>query len=132
MKKALVFLMTAVMALNVCACGGKAETAKQETAEEKTVEEEAAVDTAAQEEEAFKPEKDISFNRWHLTQVEQQISRQELSQKYMFKICGRKCGSQQHYRFRRTGSGRTGKSDGSGWLHLVACSGRILSAGSAW
>lgn len=61
MKKALVFLMTAVMALNVCACGGKAETAKQETAEEKTVEEEAAVDTAAQEEEAFKPEKDISF-----------------------------------------------------------------------
>ena len=57
MKKALVFLMTAVMALNVCACGGKAETAKQETAEEKTVEEEAAVDTAAQEEEAFKPEK---------------------------------------------------------------------------
>ena len=45
MKKALVFLMTAVMALNVCACGGKAETAKQETAEEKTVEEEAAVDT---------------------------------------------------------------------------------------
>ena len=49
MKKALVFLMTAVMALNVCACGGKAETAKQETAEEKTVEEEAAVDTAAQE-----------------------------------------------------------------------------------
>lgn len=61
MKKALVFLMTAVMALNVCACGGKVETAKQETAEEKTVEEEAAVDTAAQEEEAFKPEKDISF-----------------------------------------------------------------------
>ena len=36
MEKALVFLMTAVMALNVCACGGKAETAKQETAEEKT------------------------------------------------------------------------------------------------
>ena len=61
MKKALVFLMTAVMALNVCACGGKAETAKQETAEEKTVEEEAAVDTTAQGEEAFK------------------ISRQELS-----------------------------------------------------
>ena len=61
MKKALVFLMTAVMALNVCACGGKAETTKQETAEEKTVEEEAAVDTAAQGEEAFKPEKDISF-----------------------------------------------------------------------